>query len=64
MGVNGTDTIYAIPFWSGQYQFRNVSAGTWSFTFKGMNGYQDTTISSIAVDSMKTVTIPTITLHK
>lgn len=64
MGVNGTDTIYAIPFWSGNYQFRNVAAGTWSFTFKGMNGYQDTTISSITVDSTKTVTLPTITLHK
>jgi hypothetical protein len=63
-GINGTDTIYAIPFWSGQYQFRNVPAGTWSFTFKGMNGYQDTTISNIAVDSMKTVTLPKITLHK
>src|SRR5580692_7423123 len=53
MGVNGTDTIYAVPFWSGQYQFRNVPAGTWSFTFKGTTGYSDTTISSIAVDSMK-----------
>jgi hypothetical protein len=64
MGVNGADTIYAIPFWGGAYQFRNVTAGTWSFTFKGTGGYQDTTISNIAVDSMKTVTLPTITLHK
>ncbi|HXB93729.1 MAG TPA: DUF4382 domain-containing protein [Puia sp.] len=64
MGVNGTDTIYAIPFWSGQYQFRNVTAGTWSFTFKGNNGYQDTTLSNIEVDSMKVVTLPKITLHK
>jgi Domain of unknown function (DUF4382) len=64
MGINGTDTIYAIPFWSGQYQFRNVPAGNWSFTFKGTTGYSDTTISGIAVDSMKTVNLPTITLHK
>ena len=63
-GINGTDTIYAVPFWSGQYQFRNVPTGTWSFTFKGTSGYSDTTISSIAVDSMKTVNMPTITLHK
>ena len=63
-GINGTDTIYAVPFWSGQYQFRNVPTGTWSFTFKGASGYSDTTISSIAVDSMKTVNLPTITLHK
>jgi uncharacterized protein DUF4382 len=64
MGINGTDTIYAIPFWSGQYQFRNVPTGNWSFTFKGTTGYADTTISGIAVDSMKTVNLPTITLHK
>ncbi len=64
MGINGTDTIYAVPFWSGQYQFRNVPAGTWSFTFKGATGYSDTTLSSVAVDSMKTVNLPTITLHK
>jgi hypothetical protein len=64
MGINGADTIYAIPFRNGQYQFRNVPTGTWSFTFKGNNGYSDTTISSIAVDSMKTVNLPTITLHK
>jgi len=64
MGVMGTDTVYAVPFYTGQYQIRNVPAGTWSFTFKGMNGYQDTTISNIQVDSMKTVTLPKITLHK
>lgn len=63
-GINGTDTLYAVPFGNGQYQFRNVPAGTWSFNFKGRNGYQDTTISNIAVDSMKTVKLPTITLHK
>jgi hypothetical protein len=63
-GINGTDTIYAVPFWNGQYQFRNVPAGNWSFTFKGTTGYSDTTFSSIAVDSMKTVNLPTITLHK
>jgi hypothetical protein len=64
MGISGTDTVYAIPFWSGQYQFRNVPTGNWSFTFKGTTGYSDTTISGIAVDSMKTVNLPTITLHK
>jgi len=64
MGVMGTDTIYAIPWWGGQYQFRNVAPGSWDFTFKGRNGYQDTTISNIKVDSMQKVTIPTVTLHK
>jgi hypothetical protein len=62
--VNGSDTLYAIPWWSGQYQFRDVPTGTWSLTFKGDNGYQDTTINNIVVDSMKVVQVPTVTLHK
>jgi hypothetical protein len=63
IGISGTDTIYAVPFYNGQYEFRNVPAGTWSFDFKGTNGFQDTTIANIQVDSMKTVKLPTITLH-
>jgi hypothetical protein len=62
--VNGSDTLYAIPFWSGQYQFRNVPTGTWALTFKGWNGYLDTTINNIVVDSMRVVQVPTITLDK
>jgi len=62
--INGSDTLYAIPWWGGQYQFRNVPTGTWSLTFKGDDGYQDTTISNIVVDSMKVTQVPTITLHK
>jgi hypothetical protein len=61
---NATDTLYAVPFWNGSYQFRNVPAGTWSLNFKGTTGYQDTTISNIVVDSMRVVKIPTITLHR
>ncbi|HET6255286.1 MAG TPA: DUF4382 domain-containing protein [Puia sp.] len=62
--INGADTLYAIPFRTGQYQFRNVPTGTYSLTFKGYDGYQDTTVSSIVVDSMKVVQVPTVTLHK
>ncbi len=62
--VSGADTLYAIPFWSGQYEFRNVPAGTWSVSFKGMYGFSDTTISNIVVDSAQTTNVPTITLHK
>ena len=61
---NATDTLYAVPFWNGSYQFRNVPAGTYSLSFKGTTGYQDTTISNITVDSMRVVKVPTITLHK
>lgn len=62
--ISGSDTLYAIPFWSGQYQFRNVPAGTYSISFTGMQGYSDTTISNIVVDSAKTTNVPTVTLHK
>jgi Domain of unknown function (DUF4382) len=61
--IDGSDTLYAIPFWDGQYEIRNVPAGTYSLTFKGYNGYQDTTISSIVVDSAKVTQVSTVTLH-
>ena len=61
---NATDTLYAVPFWGGQYLFRGVPAGTYSVNFKGHGGYKDTTLSNIVVDSSKLVKIPTITLHK
>jgi Domain of unknown function (DUF4382) len=63
MAWSGTDTLYAIPNWNGTYQIRGVPAGTYSIDFKGHNGYQDTTINNIVVDSTKTVQVPTITLH-
>ena len=64
MAWSGADTLYAIPNWNGTYMIRGVPAGTYSINFKGHNGYQDTTISNIVVDSTKTVQVPTITLHK
>jgi hypothetical protein len=61
---SSTDTLYAVPNWNGSYLFRGVPAGTYSINFKGHDGYIDTTISNIVVDSMKVVTVPKITLHK
>jgi uncharacterized protein DUF4382 len=62
--ANTSDTLYAIPNWNGNYLLRGVPAGTYSINFKGTNGYQDTTINNIVVDSMKVTQVPTITLHK
>jgi len=62
--LKGTDTLYAIPNEDGRYLFRGVPAGTYSLNFKGRNGYKDTTLSSIVVDSAKTTQVPSITLHK
>lgn len=61
---SATDTLYAIPNEDGRYQFRGVPASTYSINFKGHDGYKDTTVANIAVDSMRLVQIPTITLHK
>jgi hypothetical protein len=61
---NATDTLYALPNEDGRYQFSGVPASTYSINFKGRNGYKDTTINNIVVDSMRVVQIPTITLHK
>jgi hypothetical protein len=63
-GYMGKDTIYAVPFDDGKYKFRNVPTGTWAFNFKGRNGYKDTTLTNIKVDSLASVKLPTITLHK
>jgi hypothetical protein len=62
--LKGTDTLYAIPNEDGRYLFRGVPTGTWSLNFKGRNGYKDTTLNSIVVDSAHTTQVPAITLHK
>ncbi|HLX93833.1 MAG TPA: DUF4382 domain-containing protein [Puia sp.] len=62
--IDGSDTLYAIPNWGGGFQFRGVSAGTYSLEFKGNNGYMDTTINNIVVDSSSVVHVPTVTLHQ
>lgn len=61
---SGADTLYAIPNEDGRYQFRGVPVGTYSINFKGRDGYHDTTINNIVVDSMKVVQVPKVTLHK
>ena len=48
--LRNKDTLYAIPDWEdGDYQIRNVPAGTYSINFKGRDGYKDTTIANITV---------------
>jgi len=61
---NSSDTLYAIPGWSGNYAFRGVTAGTYTITILGHHGYNDTTLSNIVVDSSSITKVPSITLHK
>ena len=62
--VMNTDTLYSKPNDDGHYMLRGVKAGKYDLTFRGRNGYLDTTINGIVVDSMKTTIIPDIHLHK
>jgi hypothetical protein len=62
--TSGTDTLYAIPSWGGNYQFVGVNAGTYTLSFQGHNGYNDTTLSNIVVDSSSVTRVPSIILHK
>ncbi|HVM90012.1 MAG TPA: DUF4382 domain-containing protein [Puia sp.] len=62
--ISGTDTLYTIPGWGGNYQFTGLTAGTYSLTFLGHNGYNDTTLTNIVVDSSSVTKVPIITLHK
>jgi hypothetical protein len=59
-----SDTLYAIPNHNGKYLVRDVPAGSYSINFKGHNGYQDTTITGITVDSMRVTQVPAVILHQ
>jgi len=62
---SSSDTLYAIPnWWDGDYQIRNVPAGTYSINFKGRDGYQDTTITNITVTAGQTTKVADVTLHQ
>jgi hypothetical protein len=62
--INGSDTIYAIPNWNGNYKFVGLTAATYTLNFQGHNGYSDTTLSNITVDSSAVTNVPTVTLHQ
>lgn len=61
---NTTDAGAAIPEKSGEYKIRGLSEGTYKITFKGSNGYIDTTINDIKVVKGKETKIPDVKLHK
>jgi hypothetical protein len=61
---NTIDGATAIPEKSGEYKMRGLTEGTYKVTFKGANGYLDTTINDIKIVKGKETRIPDITLHK
>ena len=54
----------AIPEKSGEYKIKGLVEGTYKITFKGSNGFMDTTINDIKVFKNKETKIPDIRLHR
>jgi hypothetical protein len=61
---NVNDAGVAIANKSGEYKIRGLEAGTYSITFKGLNGYNDTTLTNIKVAKGSETAIPNVTLRK
>jgi hypothetical protein len=61
---NGTDTAYALPNRDGNFKMRGLKNGTYSLYVNASNGYKDTTITNIVVQSPKNTTIPVIELKQ
>ncbi len=61
---NSQISAAAIPEKSGEYKIRGLSEGTYKITFKGLNGFMDTTINDIKVIKNNETKIPEIRLHK
>ncbi len=61
---NTKDAGFALPEKSGEYKIRGLAEGTYTATFKAMNGYHDTTINNIKVVKGQETKIAEITLRK
>ena len=61
----GTDVSNAIPDeGSGEFKIRGLKEGSYTISYKGYNGYKDTTLTNIQVLKGKETHLPSITLHK
>ena len=61
---NATDSSTAMPDSDGEYKIRGLRSGTYNVTFKGSNGYKDTTVTNLMVRDGQETHVPTITLHQ
>ena len=61
----GSDVSNAIPDeGSGEFKIRGLKEGSYTISYKGYNGYMDTTLTNIQVVKGKETHLPSITLHK
>ena len=62
---NSNDTMYALPWRSGEYKVRGLKVGdAWNVFVNASNGYQDTTITNVKVERGKDTNVGNIKLHK
>lgn len=61
---NATDSATAIPEKDGEYKILGIREGIYSITFKGSNGYMDTTLTNVQISKGVETHIPDITLRK
>jgi len=61
---NATDSATAMPDRDGEYKIRGLREGAYNLTFRGSNGYRDTTITNVLVHNGQETHAPTITLHQ
>ena len=61
---NSTDSATAIPEKEGEYKIPGLRAGVYNITFKGSNGYMDTTLTNVQVQKGEETHIADITLRK
>ena len=61
---NATDTAFALPERDGEFKIRGLKPGSYTLFVNAGNGYRDTTINNIVLESGKEREIPTIRLRK
>ncbi|WP_436490715.1 DUF4382 domain-containing protein [Chitinophaga sp. ARDCPP14] len=62
---SSSDTLYALPWRSGEYKVRGLKVGDdWNVFVNASNGYKDTTVTGVKVARGKDTRIGNIQLHK
>ncbi|WP_440133681.1 DUF4382 domain-containing protein [Chitinophaga sancti] len=61
---NSTDTAYALPWKNGEWKIRGLNTGTYNVFVNASNGYADTTITGVKIETGKNTAINAIKLSK
>lgn len=61
---NDTDTAYALPWKNGEWKIRGLNTGTYNVFVNASNGYADTTITGVKIETGKNTSVDAIKLSK